>query len=66
MKKVVWGAVHLAFDQSGVNFCHPTKEGLRKVVGLLASKALSWETPSEVVAHNMAQILKFLESLPND
>jgi len=66
LKKIVWGAVRLAFDKSGVDFCRPTKEGLRKVVKLLASKASSWETPQEVVEYNVAQINKSIDTLPND
>ena len=66
LKNIVWGAVHRAFDQAGVDFCHPTKEGLRKVVELLAARASSWETPKEVVDYNASQIIKAIDALPND
>lgn len=65
LKRIVWGAVRLAFDRSQVDFCRPTREGLRRVVALLAKKASSWGTPREVVEHNLAQINKAIDALPN-
>jgi hypothetical protein len=55
--------VELAFKEAGVDFAGPTKRGLERVVGVLAEKAYSWNTPVDVIEHNVEVIQKILDRL---
>ncbi len=59
----VRSAVRLAFKEAEQNYDAPTKAGLGSVVARLASKASTWGTPGDIVAHHKAQIEKVLALL---
>ncbi len=63
IKNTVTAAIKSVFTTAGENFDNPTKEGLAKVVSLLASQAKSWGTPDDIIEHHKEQIQKVLDAL---
>lgn len=58
-------AVKLAFRETGNDFDRPDRQGLEKVVGVLATRAASWGTPQDIIGHHSLQIRKVLSLLPD-
>ncbi|MBI4684913.1 MAG: hypothetical protein HY755_06915 [Nitrospirae bacterium] len=59
----VVAGVQLAFRETGGDFEHPTREGLMKVVDVLAKKSSSWGTPPDIIQHHICQIRKIVDRL---
>ncbi len=59
----VIAAVRLAFKEEGENFDIPTKDSLIKVVNVLARKAASWGTPTNIIEYHKEQIQRVLKVL---
>ena len=64
------GATHAVKDmmagiflEVGVDFDHPSKEGLAKILRVCSDMARSWGTPEEVVLHNRNQIQRLVDLL---
>jgi hypothetical protein len=60
---IVEGAVRLAFREARQDYDNPTREGLVKVVEVLARKSNSWGTPSDIIEHHKQQITRVLQHL---
>jgi hypothetical protein len=61
--ETVSSIVRMAFKEMEESYDSPTKAGLWRVMERLASKASTWGTPEDVVAHHKAQIEKVLALL---
>lgn len=63
LQALVEGAVRLAFRETNQDYENPTREGLVKVVDLLARKSNAWGTPAEIIEHHKEQISRVLRHL---
>ena len=62
-KKLVEGAVRLAFRSSGGDFEAPTRESLMAAVEKLAAKAAGMGTPADVIEYHRGQLAKVFAAL---
>lgn len=63
IRKAVTGAVRTAFREVGGDYEEPDVLTLRRVVEVLARKADSWGTPTDIVQHHGGQIMRMLDRL---
>lgn len=63
LKKLVEGAVRLAFRSSGGDFEAPTRESLMAAVEKLAAKAAGMGTPADVIEYHRGQLAKVFAAL---
>ncbi|TAL24192.1 MAG: hypothetical protein EPN94_07895 [Nitrospirae bacterium] len=59
----VAAGVRQASKETGGDFEKPTKEGLAKVLEVLAKRSASWGTPQDIIEHHKKQIRIILERL---
>lgn len=64
LKKLVEGAVRLAFRSSGGDFEAPTRDSLMAAVEKLAAKAAGMGTPADIIDHHRGQLAKVFGVLP--
>ena len=57
------GSVRLAFQEAEGDFNHPNLQCLMKTVEVLGNKAAAMGTPSDIIAHHQAEIMKVFEAL---
>ncbi len=65
MKRMVEGAVRLAFRAVKADFEHPTKQTLAQAVTELATKAAAMGTPPDIIAHHKGQLGRLFAALPD-
>lgn len=64
LKKMVEGAVRLAFRSSGGDFEAPTRQSLLAAVEKLAAKAAGMGTPPDIVEYHRGQLARVFAALP--
>lgn len=63
MRKMVEGAVRLAFRSAGGDFEAPSRETLLAAVEKLASKAAAMGTPNDIIEHHKVQLGRVFAAL---
>ncbi len=64
VRKLANDTVRRAFEQTGHDYHHPTKQALQEVVNVLMKKAAAWNMPPDVIVHNREQLARIISSLP--
>ena len=59
----VAAGVRQAFKETDGDFEKPTKEGLAKILEVLAKRSASWGTPQDIIEHHKKQVQRILERL---
>jgi len=66
LKKMVEGAVRLAFRSAQGDFEKPTKVSLTKAVERLAGQAAAMGTPPDIIDHHRTQLARIFAALPDE
>jgi hypothetical protein len=66
LKKMVEGAVRLAFRSAQGDFEKPTKASLAKAVDRLAGQAAAMGTPPDIIEHHRTQLGRIFAALPDE
>ncbi len=63
IKQSVNTAIQMVFEQIGADFENPDKNNLLEAVQVLAKKASSWGTPSDIIEYHKGQMGKIFSRL---